>query len=50
VYPHLRRFETVEGGGLLAIPITPLARLLSVAAPVAAMSVSGSFVGGLFRS
>lgn len=37
----------VIGASLLAIPITLLARLVSVAAPVAAMSVSGSFVRGI---
>ena len=37
----------VIGAALLAIPITLLARLLSVAAPVAAMSVGGGFVRGI---
>jgi len=37
----------VMGAALLAIPITLLARLLSVAAPVAAMSVGGGFVRGI---
>jgi CPA1 family monovalent cation:H+ antiporter len=37
----------IMGASLLAIPITLLARLVSVAVPVAAMSVRGSFVTGI---
>jgi len=37
----------ILGASLLAIPITLLARLVSVAVPVAAMSVRGSFVNGI---
>ena len=37
----------IIGASLLAIPITLLARLVSVAVPVAAMSVRGSFVTGI---